>query len=93
MPTLHLLSSCDTDCLQRCLNALSEGDTVLLIAEGVLAGVAASSFLEHSASRGASLFALKDDCRERGLTPGCPLCGYPEWVSLVETHARSVSWS
>lgn len=90
--TLHILNRGpnQTDLLQHCLDAYSDGDAILLIEDGVYWAS------EHfSAQLNAyQCFALKPDLEARGvrssLAESVDDAGF---VQLCVTHSRSVSWT
>ncbi|USS95582.1 sulfurtransferase complex subunit TusB [Serratia symbiotica] len=94
---LYTLSHSPTQCdLSALLRLMVEGDALLLIQDGVLAGLAGSAHLELLFSVPISLYALQDDLEARGLA-GCfshkiTIIGYNHFVELTEKHRRQMAW-
>lgn len=57
----------NTQCLERCLNALAEGDALLLIEDGVLATLPAHTSQFDALPANIALYVLKADLDARGL--------------------------
>jgi tRNA 2-thiouridine synthesizing protein B len=75
---------------------MAEGDAMLLMQDGVLAGLAGCSYLELLFSVPISFYALQDDLEARGLV-GCfshniIIIGYSHFVELTEKHRRQMAW-
>lgn len=58
----------NTQCLERCLNALSDGDALLLIEDGVLATLPAHAPQFDAITATVTLYALQADLDARGLS-------------------------
>lgn len=94
---LHTLShspwQCDFATLLRTLNA---GDDLLLIQDGVLAGIEGGRFLELLLTAPISLYALNDDIEARGLSAqfsnSIDRVGYTHFVSLTVKHRNQIAW-
>ncbi len=86
MAVLHLLSN--PDALASCLAAVAEGDSLLLIGDGVLA-------LPLVASSKARLGVLRDDAVQRGtqLPEAAEELSYADFVSWAVACRSSVTWS
>lgn len=89
--TLHILNRGPNqpDLLQHLLDAMSEGDQILLIEDGVYWAS------EHFAERFqlARPKALAADTEARGLTNlSCETIDDEDFVELCVEHRRSVSW-
>jgi tRNA 2-thiouridine synthesizing protein B len=99
MATLHLInaSSHRSSAMLRCLSAATNGDTVLLIENGVFCAVAATFAHDVSKATGLNWCALIDDARVRGiehrLAPSIALVDDRAFVDLVVSHQPIVSWS
>lgn len=102
MSTLHTVNKSPfthTE-LQSCLVAASEGDSILLIENGVLAALAGTPWAEQLAAagaRGIALYALQDDLAARGLSADrcatiTSLLDYAGFVRLSCQHQRIHSW-
>lgn len=102
MSSLHLVSIAPTagTALADCLRTASPGDTLLLLQDGVYAGVAhaagPAALLREAAANGITLYALLADVDARGLAhrlhPGIRLVDDNGFVELTERHPRTVSW-
>lgn len=57
----------NTQCLERCLNALADGDALLLIEDGVLSTLPAHTSLFDAIPANVALYALQADLDARGL--------------------------
>ncbi len=85
MATLHLVNN--PTALQSCLDVASDGDSVLLIEDGVYG---ATKDVDRS------LLVLALDVEARGLKERIPntaeSINYDKFVALVETHKPIVTW-
>ncbi|WP_456267260.1 sulfurtransferase complex subunit TusB [Kushneria sp. AK178] len=93
MNTLHLVnrSPFSTRILDELAAAVSEGDHVLLIEDGVYAAATATS---RVLPQGINLWALAEDCTSRGVIP-MPETGTLDmagFVALTASTERTVSW-
>ncbi|VAX77032.1 Protein TusB [Serratia symbiotica] len=88
----HSPSQCD---LPTLLRLIVEGD-VLLLQDGVLAGLAGSAYLALLLKAPISLYALKADLEARGLVGCCSnqitIIGYNHFVTLTEKHCSQMAW-
>ena len=99
MSTLHLINAPggDSTALANCLRAALDGDTVLLIGNGVFCAVAATFTRVRTRKRQLSWCALSDDIASRGI--GLDIAASVRqiddaaFVDLVATHQPIVSWS
>ncbi len=84
MATLHILSN--PGATASCTAAISEGDALVLIGNGVFA-------LPGLESTVATVGILQDDAAERGISAGAvqPLA-QADFVDWVVRHERSVTW-
>lgn len=94
---LYTLSRSPTQCdLPALLRLLVEDDDLLLLQDGVLAGLAASTHLELLISFSKSLYALQDDLEARGLihyfSHKITIIGYNLFVELTEKHSSQMAW-
>lgn len=102
MSTLHLLFSPPTagTALADCLRAASDGDTVLLLQDGVYAAVARATapaaLLREAVGSGVTVAALAPDVAARGigagLHAGIELVDDDGFVELTEQYPRTLSW-
>lgn len=98
--TLHILSCAPESgpALSQCLNALAEGDALLLLADGVYAALDGSIHAQalNALVAGIEIHALSDDCLARGLNDRLLArvvpADYARFVALAAQHPRSVSW-
>jgi len=89
--TLHILNRGpnQSELLQHCLDALSTGDALLLIEDGVY--WSCSHFSQRLA--GIDLYVLQPDLQARGLSLQTGESVDDEgFVDLTAAHSRSVSW-
>ncbi|CAI2476808.1 sulfurtransferase complex subunit TusB [Serratia ficaria] len=89
----HAPSQCDLPALLR---LTAEGDALLLLQDGVLAGLAGGAHLELLLSAPISLYALRDDLEARGLaghfSHKIAVVGYNHFVELTEKHRSQMAW-
>ena len=88
MSTLHVVFSAELpDALSRCW---AEGDALLLAGPCVLLAM-------HSTILPSPCFALSDSVQSRGVSAMLPAhircITHDEWLALLATHQRSLSWS
>ncbi|WP_312981844.1 sulfurtransferase complex subunit TusB [Atlantibacter sp.] len=78
------------------LRMLASGDDVLLIQDGVAAGIAGSSFLELLQHAPISLHALENDILARGLSGQISTdigrVSYNDFVRLAIKHPSQMNW-
>ncbi|NIH15706.1 sulfurtransferase complex subunit TusB [Serratia symbiotica] len=95
---LYTLSHSPTQCdLSALLRLMLEGDALLLMQDGVLAGMAGSTYLELLLfSVPISLYALQDDLEARGLvgffSHKITIIGYNHFIELTEKHHSQMAW-
>ncbi|CAI1233483.1 tRNA 2-thiouridine synthesizing protein B [Serratia plymuthica] len=94
---LYTLSHSPTQCdLPALLRLTTQDDDLLLIQDGVLAGLAGSAHLELLLNAPISLYALQDDLEARGLTGHfshkITVIGYNHFVELTEKHRSQMAW-
>jgi len=94
---LYTLSHSPTQCdLPALLRLTTQGDDLLLLQDGVLAGLAGSTHLELLLNAPISLYALKDDLEARGLighfSHKITVVGYNHFVELTEKHHSQMAW-
>jgi len=84
------------ECLKRCLSALSEGDALLLIEDGVLASLPAYAAHYDQIQVKISLYALQADLDARGLNDlkdnRFMVVDDGGFVDLACEHDKVVSW-
>lgn len=94
---LYTLSHSPTRCdLPALLRLMAEGDVLLLLQDGVLAGLVGSASLDLLLNAPISLYALQDDLDARGLSGHfshkiTPI-GYTDFVLLTEQHHGQMAW-
>ncbi|HEJ7042293.1 MAG: sulfurtransferase complex subunit TusB [Serratia liquefaciens] len=94
---LYTLSRSPTQCdLPALLRLTAPGDDLLLLQDGVLAGLAGSVHLELLLNAPISLYALQNDLDARGV-PGhfshkITVIGYNHFVELTEKHRSQMAW-
>lgn len=101
MKTLHLVSASPTagTSFADALRAADNGDTLLLLQDGVLAaaaGAACMALLDAASARGVIFYVLLPDADARGISRrlhgACRLVDDNGFVELTERHPRIVSW-
>ena len=100
MAMLHTVnkSPYEKGALESCLNHVSEGDTVLLIEDGVYAVVKGGRAANALASvKGVKIAALSADLKARGITAdkisgGVDVVDYGGFVDLVTDTDKTQSW-
>lgn len=89
----HSPNQCDLPALLRLTTA---GDVLLLLQDGVLAGMAGSTHLELLLGAPITLFALQEDLEARGLaghfSHNITVVGYNHFVELTEKHRSQMAW-
>ncbi|WP_438767367.1 sulfurtransferase complex subunit TusB [Kushneria sp. TE3] len=94
MSTLHLInrSPFSTRILHELADAVSQGDHVLLVEDGVYA---ASGTALRVLPQGIELWALEEDCVSRGVIPAPDISKTVDmagFVALTASTDRTVSW-
>lgn len=78
------------------LRLVGEGDDLLLLSDGVLAGLKGSRFLDLLQDAPITLYALEDDIAARGLatqiSDSIVRISYTEFVRLTVKHGSQLSW-
>ncbi len=101
MATLHTVnkSPFSTQALLSCINHAKDGDSVLMIEDGVYGATGGTSVAEALAARAGAvkLFVLAPDMVARGLDTGRLLDGvstvdYAGFVELAATTDRTMAW-
>ncbi|MFC0227827.1 sulfurtransferase complex subunit TusB [Serratia aquatilis] len=94
---LFTLSQSPSHCdLPALLRLTGEGDDLLLLQDGVLAGLAGSTWLDLLLNAPISLYALKNDLEARGLigyiSHNITVIGYTQFVELTERQHNQIAW-
>lgn len=98
---LHIINSApaQSSALQSCLLRLTEGSVVLLIENGVYAGIESqdNALLWESLPKGVKCYLLESDLEARGLSeseisPRFIWVDYAGFVDLVEQQPSVQSW-
>ncbi len=94
---LHTLGSSPFQCdYALLLRMLQPGDDVLLMQDGVLAGLQGSRMLTPLLNSPARLWVLGDDLAARGLvaqiSPKITVIDYNEFVTLTVNHKQQMPW-
>lgn len=88
---LHIINK--TNCVPRCLQSVQESDVILLIQDGVIAGV--NNALPENITM--NCYALAEDILARGLqdkiNPKITQINYDQFVELTIKHHPILSWS
>ena len=78
------------------LRLMDEGDDLLLIADGVLAAVENSHFVEILRTAPISIYVLNEDVQARGLcaqiSSDVIMVSYTDFVRLTVKHPVQMSW-
>ena len=97
MALLHLVnkSPYERNCLDTCVAYCREGDTVLLIEDGVYAAIKAGKAADRLS--GLDVAVLGSDLAARGiaqdkLVDGVKVVDYGDFVDLVEAKDKVQSW-
>jgi len=89
----HSPWQCDMTMLLRTMQA---GDDLLLLSDGVIAGIEGSHYLDLLLAAPISVHALNEDVVARGLSGqisnNIARVSYTEFVSLTVKHAVQMSW-
>jgi tRNA 2-thiouridine synthesizing protein B len=89
----HSPNYCDLPALLR---LTTEGDALLLLQDGVLAGLTGSHHLDLLLNTSLSLYALEDDLAARGLlghfSSNIAVIDYNHFVALTEQHRSQMAW-
>lgn len=94
---LHMLSTSPWHAdIPGMLRLMDEGDDLLLIADGVLAAVENSHFVEILRRAPISVYVLKEDTQARGLcaqiSSDVIMVSYTDFVRLTVKHASQIAW-
>jgi sulfur relay protein TusB/DsrH len=90
-----LYGSAASPAAQRLLATLEDGDVVLLLGEAVSLARATHPALTDWQSRGAKIFALKEDIEAYAIIPvhaSVRVLDYAGWVNLSELHRTQTLW-
>jgi tRNA 2-thiouridine synthesizing protein B len=78
------------------LRTLQAGDDLLLLSDGVIAGIEGGRYLDLLLAAPISVHALNEDIAARGLSGqisnSITRVSYTEFVSLTVKHAVQMSW-
>jgi len=80
---------------EECLAILSPGDAVLLLGDGVYAGINNTDAFERLKATGATLHVLREDALAAGLTErlgAITVIDMEGFVSLTERCPRQLGW-
>ena len=94
---LYTLGRTPTQCdLPALLRLVQQNDALLLLQDGVLAGLAGSGSLEQLLDTQVTLYALRDDLDARGLSGHIShkitVISYTGFVALTEKHHSQIAW-
>ncbi len=83
--------------LSACLARANDGDTVLLIEDGVYGAIAGTKAAKNIAGSGITVCALGADLAARGIaegkiTDGVKVVGYDDFVELAAENQAVNSW-
>ncbi|AEW44768.1 sulfur transfer protein complex, TusB subunit [Serratia symbiotica str. 'Cinara cedri'] len=94
---LYTLSHSPAQCdLPALLRLIMTGDSILLLQDGVLAGISDSTYLKLLFNTPASLYALQADLEARGLvsyvSKKITIIEYHHFVTLTEKYHSQIAW-
>jgi len=99
MSTLHTVnkSPFERSSMATAFGHVSQGDTVLMIEDGVFGGRKGTAFAKTIENARCDVYALGPDLAARGLKTedlvvGVKVVGYDGFVDLVAAHARVCAW-
>ena len=99
MSTLHTVnkSPFERSSMATAFGHVSQGDTVLMIEDGVFGGRKSTAFAKTIEDARCDVYALGPDLAARGvktedLIEGVRVVGYDGFVDLVAAHARVCAW-
>jgi len=99
MSTLHTVnkSPFERSSMATAFGHVSQGDTVLMIEDGVFGGRKGTAFAKTIEDARCDVYALGPDLAARGLKTedlvvGVKVVGYDGFVDLVAAHARVCAW-
>ncbi len=96
--SLHLVfaSPYHSDALQSCQRSMGPNDVLVLLQDGVYAGVANSHAANSIVESGRTCYVMQDDLAARGLTQQLAndfeAISYEKLVELSIAHPSSQSW-
>ncbi|XOD70061.1 MAG: sulfurtransferase complex subunit TusB [Sodalis sp. (in: enterobacteria)] len=78
------------------LRTAKSGDDLLLLSDGVIAGLNGSPILRTLSASLLTLYALKNDIAARGLfahfSPNIAIISYTDFVKLTEIQLKQMAW-
>lgn len=94
---LHTLSRSPWQCdFAALLRTLRPGDDLLLLQDGVVAGIEGGRFLELLLNAPITVYALNEDIEARGLSAQISTSigkvGYTDFVSLTVKQRNHIAW-
>ncbi|AHG19927.1 sulfur transfer complex subunit TusB [Chania multitudinisentens RB-25] len=94
---LYTLSHSPYQCdLPALLRLVTKDDALLLLQDGVLAGLVGSLHLDSLLKSSISLYALQDDLDARGvsgyISHSITVIDYTHFVTLTEKHRSQMAW-
>lgn len=94
---LYTLSRSPRHCdLPALLRLMTPGDDLLLLQDGVLAGLGGSASLDSLLNAPISLYALQSDLEARGVcgyfSHKIAVISYTDFVRLTEKHHSQIAW-
>ena len=96
MTTLHTLNSGPhSTAYADCLQLIGDGDTVLLLGDGVYCAAASTASCAELTACGATLYVLSDHARARGVNiPSPPFTGISisGFAELTERCHKQLAW-
>ncbi len=94
---LHTLNASPSSAtFQDCLRLLAADDALLLLGDGVYAGIDTTEAAQQLLTSGASVYALEVDVQAAGLAKtlaaAITTVDYPGFVALSERFAKQQAW-
>jgi tRNA 2-thiouridine synthesizing protein B len=85
-----------SDALESCLGVAGQGDTILLIEDGIYAALDKGKFAKLLQQTAATILVLAPDASARGmegaLIDSIDTVDYAGFVTLTTNHQRVISW-
>ena len=95
---LHIVSVSpfNSNALEQCLKLIDDSDALLLIENGVYAGIATSPQARTLERAGFPVYILAADANARGIGESlmntAQMIDHEQWVKLTIEYPRSLSW-
>ena len=96
---LHIINKTkDATLIDQCMRYCSQGDSVLLVEDGVYLALTSSPSLPSELSNDITLYALKEDLIVRGLEldkvqMNVKPVHMSEYIELTASHSKVINWA